>query len=213
MPIYYQDAHVRIHKVLCGDFGNNAYVVVCPQTGESAIIDTPAEPEKVLAEAQGTRVKAIFITHNHSDHLLGLEAVRGATGAPVGIHPADAGPLPSPPELSLQDGGVFSVGKVALRFIHTPGHTPGSTCFLTGNHLFTGDTLFPGGPGRTRTPADLRQTLQSIVQKLLALPEEVVVCPGHGDTATIGQAQKEYQTFASREHPADLCGDVLWLSS
>ena len=213
MPVYYQDDRIRVHKIPCGDFGNNAYLVVCPQTRESVIIDTPAEPEKVLAEAEGTQVKAIFITHNHQDHLVGFQEIRSGTEARVGVHPADADRLPSPPDLELTDGGTFQVGRVELRFIHTPGHTPGSTCILAGTHLFTGDTLFPGGPGASRTPEALQQEIRSITQKLYVLPDEVEVYPGHGDNTILGTSQEEYRVFASREHPPDLCGDVLWLSS
>ncbi len=110
----------------------------------------------------------------------------------------------------LADGDELSVGEVTGRAIHTPGHTPGSTCFLVGRFLIAGDTLFPGGPGHTNSPQELQQTIQSITQRLYALPDETVILPGHGDDTTIGRSKQEYAAFASRPHPPELCGDVLW---
>ncbi len=212
MTLHY-DGEIRVHKVLMGDYGNNGYLLVSPETNESIIIDTPGEPEKLLAVAKETTVKAILITHRHQDHLVGFAAIRSAIGAPVGIHSADAEVLPSPPELLLSDGNTVTAGSITVTVLHTPGHTPGSVCYLSGGHLFSGDTLFPGGPGRTRTPENLQEEIESITTKLLALPTDTAVYPGHGDDTTIGKAQEEYQAFASRPHPADLCGDVEWLTS
>ena len=212
MTLHY-DGESRIHKVLMGDFGNNGYLLVSPQTNESLIIDTPAEPEKLLAVAKETTVRAILITHNHFDHLTGLEAIRKATGAPVGIYHAQTDDLLGPSDLPLSDGDVVNAGTISVTVLHTPGHTLGAVCYLTGKHLFSGDTLFPGGPGNTRTPEDLRQEIESITSRLLVLPPDTAVYPGHGADTTIGKAVEEYQVFASRSHPPDLCGDVLWLSS
>ena len=97
--------------------------------------------------------------------------------------------------------------------IHTPGHTPGSCCFLVGRHLISGDTLFPGGPGRTSGPQELQQTIASITGSLYTLPDDTIVLPGHGDDTTIGRSRQEYDVFTSRSHPADLHGDVLWESA
>ena len=97
--------------------------------------------------------------------------------------------------------------------LFTPGHTDGSTCFLIGNHLFSGDTLFPGGPGKSRSPEALRTELDSITSKLLILPDETAVYPGHGDDTSIAEARRQYRVFASKSHPDDLCGDVSWLES
>lgn len=213
MTLHYDGEDIRLHKVLMGHVNNNGYLLVCPATNESIIIDTPFEPEKLLAVAKNTSVKAILITHNHYDHIDGLETIRAATGAPVGAHSAGAEELPIALDLSLTDGDTVTAGTVTITALHTPGHTPGATCYLTGKHLFTGDTLFPGGPGATRTPETLQESLQSITSKLLVLPEHTVVYPGHGDDTTIGKAKEEYAVFASRPHPPDLCGNVEWLSS
>ena len=213
MALHYDDKDVRIHKVLMGDISNNGYLLVCPVTNESIIIDTPFEPEKLLAVARNTTVKAILITHNHYDHIDGLETIRTATGAPVGAHSASAEDLPGGLDLNISDGDTVTAGTVTVTALHTPGHTPGATCYLVGRHLFTGDTLFPGGPGATRTPEALQQSIQSITSKLLVLPGDTAVYPGHGDDTTIAKAQEEYKAFASRSHPPDLCGDVQWLNS
>ena len=210
MPLHY-DGEVRIIKVNMGPYNNNGYIVVCPDTNQGVIIDTPAEPEKLLDEIGDVQVKAILITHNHQDHLLGFDEITRRVDAPVGIGSPDATQLPRPPEVYLNDGDIIRFGNQELRAIFTPGHTNGSTCFLVGKHLFSGDTLFPGGPGRSRTPAALKQELDSITEKLLTLPDETMVYPGHGDDTAIGAARREHQVFASRPHRPGLCGDVAWL--
>ena len=213
MPPHYQDDSIIIHKYECGDFGNNAYLVVCPKTNESILIDTPGDPGKVIEAAKGTDVKAILITHNHWDHLVGFDEVTGAIDAPVGIGADDADALPRPPALLLRDGDEIVAGTVTLRAIGTPGHTPGSTCYTVGNALFSGDTLFPGGPGKSGSPEKFRQLIDSITTKLFTLENVVNVYPGHGADTDFETSKGEYAVFASREHPADLAGDVSWLDS
>lgn len=213
MSLHY-DGEVRVFKVVMGPYSNNGYVIMCPTTKEAVIIDAPAEPEKLLTEVKESRakVKAVLITHSHGDHLAGLETLRAGIKAPVRAHPADAPNIPAV-DSPVQDSEVISVGTLNIQAIHTPGHTPGSLCYLVGNHLFTGDTLFPGGPGATRTPTHLSQIVQSITSRLLTLPNDTAVYPGHGADTTIGQSRGEYQVFAGKSHAPDLCGNVLWLSS
>ena len=214
VPLHHEDKELRIIKVPhMGPINNNGYILSCRETGEAVIIDAPAEPEKLLREVGDVKVKAIIITHRHGDHTAGLQEIKDQTGAPVAAHPEDAQALPVPPDFQLKDGDTYQVGNIQLLARHTPGHTPGALCLLTGRHLFSGDTLFPGGPGRTASPEAFLQVKDSITRKLLTLPDDTAVYPGHGDDATVGQAREEIQIFESRPHRDNLCGDVEWLKS
>jgi glyoxylase-like metal-dependent hydrolase (beta-lactamase superfamily II) len=113
----------------------------------------------------------------------------------------------------LAHGQELTVGQAALRVLHTPGHTPGSICLVVGGAVLTGDTLFPGGPGYTRTPETLHEEVASITRELYVLPDETLVLPGHGASTTIGASKAEYAVFASKAHDAELCGDVVWTRS
>jgi len=192
-----------------GPFDNNAYVIADPAAGEAAIVDMPAEGEKILEATAGLRVSKIILTHTHPDHWFSYDLLK-ASAAPVYCHPAEVQMPPDHIDIPLADGLELTVGNVVVRAVHTPGHTPGSVCLLVGRYLIAGDTLFPGGPGHSDTPDDLQQTIRSIVQRLYVLPGDTLVLPGHGDDTTIGASRREYAAFASRPHPPDLCGDVLW---
>jgi len=193
-----------------GPFDNNAYVIVDPDAGEAAIVDMPAEAEKVLQATIDLRVAKILLTHTHPDHWFSYDLLKAATGVPVYCHPAEVQMPPERIDIPLADGEELTVGATAVRVLHTPGHTPGSVCFLVGRYLIAGDTLFPGGPGHSDRPEDLQQSIRSIVQRLYVLPDDTLVLPGHGGHTTIGASRREYAAFASRSHPPDLCGDVLW---
>jgi hydroxyacylglutathione hydrolase len=195
-----------------GSFANNAYIVGDQTSREAALIDMPAGSREVVTaiDQDGWRVKAILLTHSHPDHWADYDLVRAAIDAPVMANAAEQIIPGEKVDLPLDDGQVIDVGLFRMHAIYTPGHTPGSTCLLVNRFLLSGDVLFPGGPGRTQTPADLRQSIESITTKLLVLPDNTEVFPGHGDGTTIASAKQEYAAFASREHPADLCGDVTW---
>jgi glyoxylase-like metal-dependent hydrolase (beta-lactamase superfamily II) len=217
--LHYEDGRLALHVYVSG-FSNNAWLVVSKATNRALIIDTPGEPVGLIAAARETDVVGIVITHRHGDHLEGFQEVaRELSGVPVGIGAADAEAVEQlgvTPTLDVSDGAGVAVGDLSLRAIHTPGHTPGSTCLYlegAGRRLFSGDTLFPGGPGRTGSPADLRQIVNSIGTRLLTLPEDTCVHPGHGPDTTVGEAKAEYEVFASRPRPEDLSGDVAWLGS
>ena len=210
MPFHY-DGEVKITKINMGPYNNNGYIVICPDTNEGVIIDTPAEPEKLIGAIGDVQIKSILITHKHQDHLLGFDEITGAVQVPVGIGTDDADGLPRPAQIDLKDGMVIKFGNQEMTVLDTPGHTEGATCFLIGKHLFSGDTLFPGGPGKTRSPEALQQVIDSITRKLLVLPDDTAVYPGHGDDTTIGKAREEYQVFASKPRDPALFGDVAWL--
>ena len=213
MAVYYQDETIVIHKIQCGPYGNNAYLLACPRTNRSIVIDAPPDPGALIEAARGTDVQSIIITHNHWDHIEGLEEVSREIGAPVGIGAEDADGLQSPPSMLISDGDEISAGGVTLTAIFTPGHTPGSTCFSFGKHLFTGDTLFPNGPGRTGSPENFRMIIESVTTRLFTLEGIGDFYPGHGDVGDLRTEMEKYAVFASKEHPADLQGDVDWLNS
>ena len=211
MKPHYMDDDIIIHKVKCGPYDNNAYLLVCPETNESIIIDTPSDPSVLLAVASVTSVRSIVITHNHIDHLLGFDEVIDTFDVPVSIGMADADALPKPADLLLQTGSQIKAGKITLEAIHTPGHTDGSICYLFQKHLFTGDTLFPGGPGKTKSPENLTQIIDSLTTKIFTLSSGILIYPGHGDDGVLEDSKKDYAIFASKEHDANLCGDVEWV--
>jgi len=193
-----------------GSFANNAYLIQDSESGETLLIDAPQDGERVLEGLAGGRVTSIVVTHRHGDHWASIDAVKRATGARVLCHEADREPYAAKVDGTISDGEELLVGALRVRVIHTPGHTPGSICLLVGDQLITGDTLFPGGPGRTQRPEDLQEEIRSITSRLFELPDEMRVHPGHGDGTTLGASKREYVVFASKEHPADLCGDVTW---
>jgi len=209
---WHYDGEIRIKKLKIAPYDTNCYIIVCPQSGEGVLIDTPGEYDRILAEVADISIKYTIITHTHFDHLGAFRKVREKLSVPVAVHALEASALPSPPDLSLRDGDVLDFGGVNLKVLHTPGHTPGSICLLYGKHLFSGDTLFPGGPGNTRTPADFEQIVDSIARKLLILPDETLVYPGHGDGTTLAKEKREFSVFSSKPGTPGLCGDVLWLA-
>jgi glyoxylase-like metal-dependent hydrolase (beta-lactamase superfamily II) len=213
MAIVVEDGNLRINKLMVGAFDNNCYVITCQLTGESVVVDAPADAPRILEGVKGTHPRFMLITHTHMDHLGALSELKTSLGIPVAVHPLEAKNLPSPPEILLTDDDTVSFGKIQLKVLHTPGHTPGSVCFITGKYLISGDTLFPGGPGKTRSPGDLQQIIESIEEKIFCLPEDTQIYPGHGNSTVLKKEKEEFNLFSSRPHDPNLCGDVLWLSS
>jgi len=208
-----KDDTIQIEKLELGAFSTNAYVILCRATGDSVLVDAPAEASKIIEQLKGTNPKYILLTHTHIDHLGALSELQSKLGLSVATHPLDASSLSSPPEILLNDGDTVAFGNIELKVLHTPGHTPGSLCFLTGQYLIAGDTIFPGGPGKTRSPVDLKQIIESITKKIFVLPDDTQVYPGHGEATVLKKEKGEFATFSSRHHNPNLCGDVLWLSS
>ncbi len=214
MTLTHNEMDLRIYSKEVGSWGNNFYVVADPLRNAAAIIDAAAEADQILDTVAGMDVLYILTTHRHSDHWGALEEVSAALpNAIVAATPADAEELPVTPTLLLDDGDTLQIGTVPLQVITTPGHTPGSVSFITGRHLFSGDTLFPGGPGNSVSPEAFRQQITSITTKLYVRPDETIVYTGHGPGTTIGASKAEYAVFAAKPHPDDLHGDVLWMES
>lgn len=208
-----QDSDVRITRLGLGPFGTNAYIVVCLTTKDSILVDAPGGADEILKQLADTRPRYIVITHNHFDHIVALDELKAKLKIPLAVHPFDAIRLSSRPDMELNDGDTIELGRLKLGVLHTPGHTPGSVCLLLGRYLISGDTIFPGGPGKTGTSADFRQIVKSLEAKIFVLPDDTEVYPGHGDATVLGKEKKEFAIFASKPHDPNLCGDVLWLSS
>ncbi|MBI5949956.1 MAG: MBL fold metallo-hydrolase [Chloroflexi bacterium] len=196
-------------------FGNNIYVVVDHATGAAAFVDAPDEVEQSIAaaEAAGANPSLILLTHSHGDHTASIDKLKARYGCKVYGDPREPWLKPGQLDESVAHGGEVKVGNLGFRVLSVPGHTPGSTTFLWGKHAFVGDTLFPGGPGRTASNANLQQEIGSITTHLYALPDDTVIYPGHGDRSTIGASKAEYAVFAGKPHNPDLHGDVNWLES
>ena len=183
----YTDKNVRIAKLNVGEYDNCVYVVACATTGSAVIIDAADEADRVLAACEEVQVEAILETHGHFDHLQALDAVKDALGVPWFMHLADVDIAEREPDGPIEHGQVFAVGNVALHALHTPGHTPGSVSFVLEPVVFSGDTLFPGGPGATRWDySSFGQIMDSVEQHLFTLPAPTIVYPGHGAATTIG---------------------------
>ena len=195
----WQDEAAEIHMVVVGPMDNNVYVLRCRETGDAVLLDAANEHDKLLELASGLGVRKVLETHGHWDHIQAVPAMRDA-GYSVGVTAEDAGMLPSYDQI-LEDDAVVAVGRLRLHTIHTPGHTPGSMSFLIEGSplLFSGDTLFPGGPGATSFPGgDFPTIIQSIDRKLLTLPADTLVLPGHGDDTTIGTERPHLQEWIDR---------------
>ena len=190
---------MRVDKLIVGPFENNVFLVRCTSTGEAVIVDAANEHELLLEVSQATGVRRVLTTHGHWDHIQAVTAMRDA-GIDVGISEADAAMLPAY-DFVIPDDDVIAVGDLRLRTILNPGHTPGSISFLIEDHpvLFTGDTLFPGGPGNTQTPeGDFTLILESIDRRLFTLPGDLLVFPGHGLDTTLAQERPHLQEWAAR---------------
>jgi glyoxylase-like metal-dependent hydrolase (beta-lactamase superfamily II) len=198
--LHYQDSRAEIHKVVVGPMDNNVYVLRCKETGDAVLLDAANEHEMLLELCRELGVRKVLETHGHWDHIQAVPAVRDA-GYEVGVTAADAAMLPSY-DFVLDDETVIEVGRLRLHTILTPGHTPGSMCFrLEGSPvLFSGDTLFPGGPGNTSFPGGHFPTIiRSIEDRLFApLGADTIVMPGHGNDTSIGAERPHLQDWIDR---------------
>jgi len=213
MTIVAEDNAIRVEKLELGPFGTNTYIVTHRRTQDSALIDAPAEANIIKDKLKNTAPQYILLTHNHMDHVGALAQLRAELKVPLAAHASDARKLTSPPEILLNNGDTVWLGELKFTVLHTPGHTPGSLCFRVGRYLISGDTIFPGGPGRTSSPDDFKQIIKSITEKIFVLPDDTQIYPGHGNFTVLKNEKEEFAVFTSRPHEPNLCGDVLWLST
>ncbi|MGH3519755.1 MAG: MBL fold metallo-hydrolase [Haloechinothrix sp.] len=199
---------LTITKLSVGPMDNNTYLLVCRRSGEALLIDAANEPERIsdlIGYGQDRpTLRTIVTTHQHGDHWQALGAVAGANGSNTAAHSADAGPLPVPPDFLLEHGDTVSVGDCELEVIHLRGHTPGSIALLyrdPGGHpqLFTGDSLFPGGVGKTWSPEAFTSLINDVEERLFnVLPDDTWFYPGHGDDSTIGTERPKLGEWRER---------------
>ncbi|SDZ30107.1 Glyoxylase, beta-lactamase superfamily II [Amycolatopsis xylanica] len=199
---------LTITKLSVGPMDNNAYLLVCLRTNEALLIDAANDPERI-SDVIGhgpdrPALRTVVTTHQHGDHWQALGAVAGANGANTAAHPLDASVLPIPPDFLVEHGDTLKVGECDLEIIHLRGHTPGSIALLyrdpTGSpHLFTGDSLFPGGVGRTTNPEDFASLIGDVTERIFGvLPDETWVYPGHGDDTTLGAERPHLDEWRER---------------
>lgn len=203
---------VRIVKVgPMGPYGNNAYIVRDVQAGVSLLVDMPLGEGPLLdAIAAEGGVQRVIATHWHPDHWATYDAVRAATGAPVHVGAIEVNIPEERIDGRLDDGAEVRVGSVRVDVLLTPGHTPGSISLRVGDALISGDTLFRGGPGKTFATGDLETIVASIEARLLPLPAETLVFPGHGADTTIDATRRGVAAYRRSPKPAGFFGDVEW---
>lgn len=195
-----------------GPWPMNTYVLVCPATRSSVLIDPGAEPETLAQMLAGTTPVAILLTHTHGDHVSALAEMRKRLGVPLMQHRGPhATKIRPDAERWLAHGDTVTVGEHTLNVYHTPGHTPDMLCFaIAGDHrVIVGDTIFEGGPGKTWSTADFRTTLQTLHDRILSWPDDTVCYPGHGPHFRIGDLRPAIRAFVAKDH-GRFKGDATW---
>ena len=194
-----------VEQIRVGSMDNFSYILACPETRKAAIIDPGAGRASLLStlSEQGLSLEYILTTHFHLDHTEMAASLRQETGAPLAMHEADIPYYNQDVDIVLHDGDIINLGEtVRLEVLHTPGHTPGGVCYYGQGKLFTGDTLFVGDSGRTDLPYGHRPTLGASIRRLMELPEDTVVMPGHdyGSTPTSTLRQEKRQNINAKEY-------------
>lgn len=180
------ESGLLVRSLVAGPLENNVYLAACPATGRALLIDPADDAERILEMTAGWEVGAILLTHGHQDHLGAAAEMSRALHSPLLLHPADAPLAGLAGTIPLADGDQVPCGRLAVEVRHTPGHTAGSVCFVAGGTLFSGDTLFPGGPGATAGREAFTTVMASLRRCLFTLADDTLVLPGHGPATTLG---------------------------
>lgn len=198
------DGPLHVRKFSVGEMDNNVYAIACARTGRCLVVDAADNAERIIEETSDLEVRAVVQTHGHWDHVRAWESLVDDHGWQVWGHPADQPLFPRTPDWLLQDGQTLELGDLVVEVLHTPGHTPGALQFLVHaperSHLFSGDSLFPGGPGNTWGDAEAFDQLMSGLEDRIfgALPDSTWVYPGHGDDTTLGTERPNLGEWRSR---------------
>ena len=195
-----------------GPWPMNTYALICPETGESVLVDPGAEPETLLEMLGDSRPVAIILTHTHPDHVGALDEMRRRLDVPLMAHP---GPhyegMEVDAERALRHGDTVRVGAHTLRVYHAPGHIPDQICLAIEDdpRVLVGDTIFEGGPGKTWTPQQFQETLQTLREVVLQWPDDTLCYPGHGPAFRLGDKRAQVEAFVAKDH-GDFHGDATW---
>lgn len=203
---------VELRSREVGPWPMNTYVLVCPETKESVLIDPGAEPETLMEMLEGTTPVLMLVTHTHADHVGALDEMLGRLDVPLMAH---AGPHVNNMELNalqLEHGDAIQFGKHVLRAYYTPGHTEDMLSFAIENdpRIVVGDTIFAGGPGKTWSPEGFQTTLHTLRDIVLTWPDETACYPGHGPSFRLGDKRAAIEAFVNRDHGDDFYGDAEW---
>jgi hydroxyacylglutathione hydrolase len=179
----------------------NAYLLTCASTKEAVVIDPGLPAEKIADQAKDLKVRFIVATHCHPGHVAGKDDLKALVGGETALHSADAKQFLRSADRYLIDGDELEFGEFKLAVLHTPGHTPGSVCFVVGNHAFVGDTLLAGGIGKQTPETDIRRQMMSIGTKLLRLPLTTAIYPGHGPATSLERELAQNPIFRGAPAP------------
>tara|TARA_B100001750_G_C15519260_1_gene610023 strand:- start:1110 stop:1760 length:651 start_codon:yes stop_codon:yes gene_type:complete len=213
MITVFRNEKFSIRKAILGSFENNCYIIECTVTKSLIVIDAPIGIGQVFSSLDVSKIKYLLITHGHFDHIDGLAEIRSdLQNVVIGIDNKDAEALIVDQIDFLKNSQIVKNGELEIKVLSTPGHTFGSVCFLLNDHLFSGDTLFPGGPGRTDSKPSFECILDSIDTKIMNLSESTQIHPGHGISANLRNEKKQYLGFIQTYYPErdNVYGHVSW---
>lgn len=203
---------MELLKRVVGPWSLNAYALLCPETGESLLVDSGEDPPALHRMLMGTKPRGILVTHCHADHIGALHAMRTALNVPVLAYPGTSSRSASiSADRWIADGECLSVGIHRAHVVHAPGHTDDQVCLDVQNSpiMIVGDMIFEGGPGKTWSPSDFRTTLKTLERKVLSWPDSTICYPGHGPSFCLGDKRKAIETFIRQDHK-NFFGDATW---